>query len=259
MPLIVLLLLALGLGSLGGLVAWRYLPTYRIAAILAAVGWVVFGACAYAIGSSPQPTGIDSTVATWAHNHASPISTRVLETVTQLGDIYIVAALAIVLAVVETLRERNVWVVPFLVAVIVGEALLATTVKQLTDRARPTLNPAAAALGPAFPSGHSTTAAAFYAAAALLLCRRRDRRTRSMLAALATGIAVAVATTRVLLDLHWLTDVVGGLLLGWVWFTTCSLAFRERILRAEPRSASGSSPARRRRRLTHDEPRARDG
>jgi undecaprenyl-diphosphatase len=257
MPIVVLFLLTLALASLAGLVTWRYPPTWRIATTLAAIGWVVFGACAYAIGSSPQPTGIDSKVATWAWNHTSSVSTHVLETVTQLGNIYTVIGLAVVLAVVETRRERNVWVVAFLVAVIGGEDLLATTVKQLTDRARPTLNPAAAALGPAFPSGHSTTAAAFYAAAALLLCRQRDRRTRSMLAGLATGIAVAVATTRVLLDLHWLTDVVGGLLLGWVWFTTCSIAFRERILRVdEPPSAS---PARRRRRLTHDQPRPRDG
>ena len=150
----------------------------------------------------------------------------------------------------------------FLIAVIGGEALLSTSVKHLVGRARPTLNPAGAALGPAFPSGHSTTAAAFYAAAALLLCRRRDRLQRSLLAALATGIAVAVAATRALLDLHWLTDVVGGLLLGWVWFATCSIAFSGRILRSEPRSAtvstSGSTPARRRRRLTHDQPRAGD-
>ena len=38
------------------------------------------------------------------------------------------------------------------------------------DRARPTLNPVAATLGPSFPSGHSSTAAAFYAALALILC-----------------------------------------------------------------------------------------
>jgi undecaprenyl-diphosphatase len=263
MPIVILLLLALGLGSLVGLITWRYPPTRRIATTLAAAGAVLFGALAYLVGSSSQPPDIDSNVATWAFDHASPISTHVLQGVTQLGNIYTVIALGIVLAVVETTRERNVWVVPFLIAVIGGEELLSTSVKHLVDRARPTLNPAAAALSPAFPSGHSTTAAAFYAAAALLLCRRRDRLQRSLLAALATGIAVAVAATRVLLDLHWLTDVVGGLLLGWVWFATCSIAFSGRILRSEPRSAtvstSGSSPAGCRRRLTHDQPRAGDG
>ena len=62
---------------------------------------------------------------------------------------------------------------PFIVAVMGGEELLTNTVKQLVDRARPTFNPAAATLGPSFPSGHSATAAAFYATAALLLGRWR--------------------------------------------------------------------------------------
>ena len=61
----------------------------------------------------------------------------------------------------------------------------------------------------------AATAAAFYACAALLLGRQRLRPTRAVLAALAAGIAVAVAGSRVLLDVHWLSDVIAGLALGW--------------------------------------------
>jgi membrane-associated phospholipid phosphatase len=104
-------------------------------------------------------------------------------------------------------------------------------VKALADRLRPTFNPAAATLGPSFPSGHTATAAAFYATAALLIARGRGRRARALLAGLAAGIAVAVAATRVLLDVHWLTDVIAGLALGWAWFAVCAIAFGGRILR----------------------------
>lgn len=52
-----------------------------------------------------------------------------------------------------------------------------------------------------------------------------------MLAGLATGIAVAVAASRVLLDVHWLSDVIAGLALGWGWFAVCGIAFGTRILR----------------------------
>ena len=52
-----------------------------------------------------------------------------------------------------------------------------------------------------------------------------------MLAGLAAGIAVAVAASRVLLDVHWLTDVIAGLALGWGWFAVCAIAFGGRILR----------------------------
>ena len=47
----------------------------------------------------------------------------------------------------------------------------------------------------------------------------------------AVSITVAVATSRVLLDYHWLSDVVGGLALGWSWFALCAVVFGGRLLR----------------------------
>jgi len=35
----------------------------------------------------------------------------------------------------------------------------------------------------------------------------------------------------VLLDLHWLSDVIGGLALGWAWFALCAVIFGGRLLR----------------------------
>jgi undecaprenyl-diphosphatase len=121
-------------------------------------------------------------------------------------------------------------------------------IKAAVDRARPSFNPDAATLGPSFPSGHSSQAAAFFAAAAFLLARRRSRRTRSLLAGFAVGLSVAVACSRVLLDFHWVSDVIAGLTLGWAWFAVCAIAFGSRLLerpapapRAEPRETPAHS------------------
>ncbi len=194
-------------------------------------GGVLLGLLAYLVRTNELLSGIDNGVARWGARHASPISTHVLNGVTQLGNIDVVIGLCVILVLAETIRERTVWVVAFVVAVVGGEEILMTTVKQLVDRARPTFNPAAATLGPSFPSGHSATAAAFWAAAALLLGRWRKREARALLAGLAAGIAVAVASSRVLLDVHWLSDVIAGLALGWAWFAVCGIAFGGRILR----------------------------
>jgi undecaprenyl-diphosphatase len=158
-----------------------------------------------------------------------------------------VIGLAVVLGVVELQRTGGRWIVPFIVLVVAGEEAASTVIKDIVDRARPTFNPAAATLGPSFPSGHTTTAAAFYAAAALLLGRRHRRAARAAVTGGAVAIAVAVAASRVFLDVHWLTDVIGGLVLGWAWFAICGIAFGGRLLRfgagAEVAEAAVSSPS----------------
>ena len=201
---------------------------------------------AYLVRTNAQLLGIDRSVARWGNTHASTLSTHVLNGVTQLGNVDVVAALCVILAMIETAAQRSAWVVPFVATVMAGEEILVLTVKQLADRVRPALNPVAATLGPSFPSGHSATAAAFYATAALLIGRSRPRPQRAALIGLAAGIAVAVAASRVLLDVHWLTDVIAGLALGWAWFAVCSIAFGGRILRfgagAELAARAASSP-----------------
>src|SRR5712691_963310 len=238
MPILLLLVFALTTGMLAALVSARYpriaeAPTSRltVALVVAIGGGVLFGALAYLVRTNSHLIELDNGVAKWGNRHASAWSTHALNVLTQLGSLYVVLALCVILAVWETVRERSVWAIAFIVAVTGGEELLTLTVKQLADRARPAFNPAAATLGPAFPSGHAATAATFYAAAALLLGRQRGHTARALLAGLAAGIAVAVAASRVLLDVHWLTDVIAGLALGWAWFAVCAIAFGGRLLR----------------------------
>jgi undecaprenyl-diphosphatase len=201
------------------------------ALLLAIAGGVVLGVLAYLVRASSVLVGIDDGAAKWGERHATGVSEDVLRAVTQLGNIRVVLVLCLLLVVLVTLRERTAWVFAFALAVVGGEELITSVVKSLVDRTRPTFNPAAATLGPSFPSGHSATAAAFYAAAALLLGRSSPRARRALLAGLAAGIAVAVAASRVLLDDHWLSDVVAGLALGWAWFAVCGIAFGGRLLR----------------------------
>ena len=47
---------------------------------------------------------------------------------------------------------------------------------------------------------------------------------------MSVGLAVLVAATRVTLGVHWLTDVIAGLCLGWTWFAATSIAFGGRRL-----------------------------
>ena len=227
-----------------------------LALAMIVVGGLVLALLAYLVRSSDRLVEIDESVAQWGFAHASDLSDAGLKVLTTLGETWFVILAAIVLTVADHLRTPTRWVAGYLALVILGQNILTRTIKELADRVRPDLNPIAETLGPSFPSGHSATAAAFYAAAALVLGRGRTRRTKALLDGAAVGITAAVAGSRVLLDVHWLSDVIAGVALGWAWFAVCSLAFGGRVLRfgaavekaeqvamSEERSA-GSSAAR---------------
>jgi undecaprenyl-diphosphatase len=201
------------------------------AALVATIaGGLVIGVLALLVRSTLALRSIDRWSADWGHAHATHLSMRLLQLITDLGDWPVIPVVAIAVGIYELRRQASRYLVPFVLVVVLGNELATTVIKHAVDRARPTLNPVAATLGPSFPSGHSSTAASTYAALALVLSRGRGPRTRAALVGAAAGIAVAVASSRVLLDVHWLSDVIAGLALGWGWFALCAIAFGGRLL-----------------------------
>jgi undecaprenyl-diphosphatase len=134
----------------------------------------------------------------------------------------------LVLAVVATadfVRRRNREVFLFVAVVGLGQNLLNNLLKIIVRRDRPEVLQLMDAHGFSFPSGHTAAAAACWSAVALVLGRDRPRAVRAVLAGGAALIAVVVATSRALLGVHWVSDVVAGLALGWGWFLLVAVAF----------------------------------
>jgi membrane-associated phospholipid phosphatase len=202
-----------------------------VALVITLVGGLVVAILALVVRNHGTLRGVDSRAADWGHDHATHLSTRLLQLVTDLGDWTAIPIIALVVIVVEMIRRPSRYLIQFILIVTLGDVLITNAIKEFIDRARPALNPIAATLGPSFPSGHSSTSAAFYASLALVLSRGRPARVRALLIGGAAAIAVAVASSRVLLDVHWVSDVIAGLALGWVWFAVCAIAFGGRMLR----------------------------
>jgi undecaprenyl-diphosphatase len=180
---------------------------------------------------------VDRGVTNWAGTNATALSTDVLRVVTQLGSSTVVIAAAIVLvAVVATTtvtarRRATLTTAAYLTTVLVGQNVIANLVKLAVDRARPTFRPLAGFSGPSFPSGHATAAFACWCAFAVVLGRGRGRTVQTGLLVGAVGLAAMIATSRVMLGVHWLTDVLAGAALGLAWFALGTIAFGGRLLR----------------------------
>ena len=202
-----------------------------IGLVVIVIGGLVLGGLAVLVRSNSSLLHVDGSVAKLGQRAPGPVSDRGLNIVTQLGGVWLVTLLAVAVAIVGYVRRPNRWIPVFLARGACRARCFSRTASRgfsIASGRRSTPSPPS--LGPSFPSGHSTAAAAFYAAAALILGRGASPRTRALLAGGAAGIAVAVASTRVMLDVHWLSDVIAGLALGWAWFAVCSIAFGGRML-----------------------------
>jgi undecaprenyl-diphosphatase len=173
----------------------------------------------------------DRSVAEWGSKNGSTTTAQVMKWITQLGSTPVIVAVLLLTATFDYVRRHSREVFAFVAAVGLGELLLNNLLKVVVHRERPAVLHLVVAHGYSFPSGHSMAAASAWLAVALVLGRDRSRLTRALLAGGAALIAVSVATSRALLGVHWLTDVVAGLAIGWGWFMIVAIIFGGRAQR----------------------------
>lgn len=157
--------------------------------VLAPFDRAVFNALAMQRGSSPG----------WA--------IAVARGVTMIGNLGARAVILVVGVLVFVLR-RDWRRVAWLVIVTVAAGVLTDILKALFARPRPNLYPYIGEFSNySFPSGHASNTMALLLGVGLLSRNRA-------FTAVCVVIALAVGTTRVMLDVHWPTDVIAGWLLG---------------------------------------------
>ena len=148
-----------------------------------------------------------------------------LKAVSDLGTPIWLWLLVIVASVVLVRAGRMRLVVFMLVTVLVG-SLLDTVVKLVVDRPRPfLLDPVAHARGKSFPSGHAMSSTIVYGTLLLVFLPAVARRWRPLLVAAAVGLVLAIGFTRLALGVHYLSDVVGGIVLGLAWLALSTATF----------------------------------
>ena len=129
--------------------------------------------------------------------------------------------------------------VAFLLVTPLGGGIVDTLVKALVDRPRPVVDhPVITAFGKSFPSGHAMSATVTYGALLLVfLPVLAPARRRAALVA-TTVLVLAIGTSRLLLGVHFVSDVVGGYVLGLAWLVGAVATFEVwRVERGQPVSA----------------------
>lgn len=114
----------------------------------------------------------------------------------------------------------------FVVITGLGSSLLNTVAKASVHRLRPVLtNPVAHEPGLSFPSGHAQAAIVGYSILLLVFLPVMHGAWRRLGIALAVFMVLAIGFSRIALGVHYLSDVLGGFVLGGAWVAATAAAF----------------------------------
>jgi undecaprenyl-diphosphatase len=159
----------------------------------------------------------DRSVLAWFHAHTTPAVRRFFETLTPLGSLKLLAPAALLLtgwlAANAHRREAILFAVGF-----VGAVATTWTAKYILLRSRPSavLDADALPSDPSYPSAHTTQSFAFAIMLWLVLAALGEG-WRPGAAALLLAAASLVALSRMVLQVHYPSDVAAGMLVAFSW------------------------------------------
>jgi len=188
---------------------------------------VPFGYLVEQVTSAGPLVRLDTSAARALHPYVlgHPLVIQTLKSISFLGGPLWFYVLIPAVAVFWLTRRRVRLAIYLVVTTSVG-GLIDTVAKLAVHRGRPHFDhPIATAHGKSFPSGHVMTTTYSYGALLLTLLPLVDRRWRPLAIGGYVLMIVAVAGSRLGLGVHYLSDVLGGLILGLAWLLAATAAF----------------------------------
>ena len=161
-----------------------------------------------------EPIAADRAIMVAVHHAANPALDGLMRALTFIGNPVPMTVITLCAAgVLAALGRRGEALA--LVLGVAAASLLDTGLKELFERVRPQLWPRPPVAGDSFPSGHALTSTVAFGAMAAFAGRAFPRYAPAFAAAAAVLVA-GIAFSRVYLGVHWPTDVVAGMAIGYV-------------------------------------------
>src|SRR5262245_31417169 len=149
----------------------------------------------------------------------------VVKAVTWLGSDGVLWAVVGAATVVLALRRQ--WrLAVYLLVTGAGALILDPVLKSLVGRLRPVVaHPIAHGTGNSFPSGHALGSIVCYGAVLLVFLPAARGRWRTAFIAVIVALVALIGISRILLGVHYLSDVVGAWAVGIAWLGLTTFAF----------------------------------
>jgi len=193
--------------------------SWRAAGALMSAAALLFGVLAWGVMAG-QETALGQLIANrdgaallWAQGLSSHGMRALALDLTDMGSVRILMPLVVLVALWLLYRRQRFLAVAWFVGC-ASNSLLLRALKNVFERTRPPHAADVIASGYSFPSGHAAGAAMVIGLLTWLLHDRVPPPWRAPLILLGGLLIAAIAASRVLLQAHFLSDVLAGLLLG---------------------------------------------
>lgn len=221
--------------------ARRFLSLHTIVcAAIAAIALGVFAELAEEIRASEEVVAFDERLASALRAHADAKTLSFFAAVTHLGDRAWTIALGVVVLIVFCVR-RWWWHAAVWAMATGGGGLLLSWLKNVFERARPLHDHALTdTTSWSFPSGHAAGAVFVYGMLGYMLVRHAPRRWHVPIALGTVTLIATVGFSRVILHVHFLSDVLAGFAVASAWIALWIGAFEalQRFSEREPHESA---------------------
>ena len=190
-------------------------------AVLAIAGTWAFAALAVHVRSGATQA-FDDAILHWVAAHQVPWVRIAMMQVTELGTGVVVMMVVAIAALFLWLTRHKHSAALLLVTTVVG-ILINSMLKDVFHRTRPSIFPSGVEVfSSSFPSGHSMSAAIVYGTVAYLAARLQQRHlSRIITAVIALLLIVLIAASRIYLGVHYPSDTLAGMVVGFAWAAFC--------------------------------------
>lgn len=146
----------------------------------------------------------------------SPLLTQIFTLITALGAWYSITTITIAGTIFLIYKKKNDWIIPFLNSVLDASLTMYIT-KIYFHRQRP-LDALITEKSFSFPSGHAMISVALYGFITYMLCQTITKKSHKRIIIITgTTLIFLIGLSRLILGVHYFSDIVGGYLIGTMW------------------------------------------
>lgn len=208
----------------------------RIASLIATIGIFGLGICLFILFIVAQIAdevlekesfAFDKSVLLWIHQFSNPTLDRVMLAITALANPNFVVIVVSVSLGLLWWRRYNLQMTFFAIAC-VGAFILNTGLKLFFAKPRPQLwYSLIKETSFSFPSGHALGSLVLYGFLAYLLASYYSKFS-IFIYLIAAIVIVAIGFSRLYLGVHWMTDIIAGYGVGFLWLMSCIVMLKLR-------------------------------